>query len=87
MKQQHIKFNAILQKFKYRTFSKYGPGVNYFQMASDQVLNSTRRSIEIEKHGYINRKQCAWYQAFIWTWALFWKFTVNRRIRSIPKCF
>ena len=24
---------------KYRIFAKYGPGVNYFQMASDQALN------------------------------------------------
>ena len=25
--------------YEYRIFSKYGPGVNYFQMASDQALN------------------------------------------------
>ena len=62
----------------YRTFPKYDQGVNYFQMASDQALNWTRRSFEIQKNSVINCKQFAWYQALIWTWALFWKFTVIR---------
>ena len=31
--------NVMSKKIKYRIFSKYGPGVNYFQMASDQALN------------------------------------------------
>ena len=55
----------------YRIFPKYGPGVNYFQMASDQALNWTRRSFEIQKNSVINCKQCAWYQALIWTRRLF----------------
>ena len=40
--------------FIYRIFPKYGPGVNYFQMASDQALNWTWRSYEIQKNSVIN---------------------------------
>ena len=43
-----VKMEALV-KTKYRIFPKYGPGVNYFQMASDQALNWTRRSFEIQK--------------------------------------
>ena len=30
---------SLIIKTRYHIFSKYGPGVNYFQMASDQALN------------------------------------------------
>ena len=52
----HIFFPPTKHKGKvdntYRIFSKYGPGVNYFQMASDQALNWTGRSFEIQKQCY-----------------------------------
>ena len=56
---------SVGTKCEYRIFSKCAPGINYFQMASHQALNSTRRSFEIQKNSVINCKQCAWYQALI----------------------
>ena len=49
MEMEALANTYICKNIQVPYFPKYGRGVNYVQMASDQALNWTRRSFEIQK--------------------------------------